>query len=195
VGNGTAVDPTDERDERTRLLSIYLRDHRAGAEAGLRLVQRARRHHPAGDLASMLGEIEREIAEDRDSLDALMERFGVGRSTPKELAAIATEWLGRLKLNGRTVNRSALSPVLELEALTAGVTMKRRLWHSLLAVTPENRAELVELIGRADSQLLRLEQAHERAAVVAFGRASAARQTGGTINDTEARYGDSEAPA
>ena len=162
------MEPAADRADAVKLLSIYLRDHRAGAAAGLRVAQRCRRNHPDGEFGGLFGGLEREIAEDRDRLDEIMERLGISHSTPKELTAVAAERLGRLKLNGRTVSRSPLSLLLELEGLIAGVTTKRNLWYSLAAVLPADRAELDVLIERASDQIGRLEEAHRRAAVAAL---------------------------
>ena len=194
------MDATTDREEASRLLSIYLRDHRAGAAAGIRLAQRCHRAHRGDELGALLGDVERQIADDRDSLDATMQRLGVSRSTPKELMAVATEWLGRFKLNGRSVRRSPLSTLLEVEGLRAGVTMKRDLWCSLAALAPED-PQLDVLIERADAQLARLEEAHRTAASAALApvreldEQPAQPRSDSAINDTEARYGPDESPA
>ncbi len=154
------------------LLSIYLRDHLAGAMAGVRLVERGRRANSGTELGLALAEIEREIIDDRRSLREMMARLGVAESKVKELIGVAAEALGRLKSNRRLVRYSPSSRVVELEALAAGIFTKRSLWLSLRAVAGDYRAldrdELDRLVATATKQYQRLICEHDQAARTAF---------------------------
>ena len=152
---------------RRELLAIYLRDHRAGAAAGIRAAQRLR-DHGGPTLRPPMTALAREIAEDRDGLDNVMSDLGVTPSRVKAALAAAGSQLGRLKLNGRLVRRSPLSDVLELEALGAGVTAKRDLWLALTVVEPAipelDGDQLARLEQRAADQLARIGELHSAAA-------------------------------
>ncbi len=154
------------------LLAIYLRDHRAGAEAGLALAGRCRRANEGTQLGGVLAGIETEIAEDRAELAGIMERLGVGESQLKKIGAKASEVLARLKSNGRIWPYSPSSRVLELEGLMAGIDAKRNLW-SCLRTLAHTRVELDVpvldgLIARATSQHERLAAEHDHAVAAAF---------------------------
>jgi hypothetical protein len=148
-----------------RLLHIYLRDHLAGATAGVRLAGRIAAAHPG---ERRLAEIAAEIAEDRASLLDVMGAVGADPSRIKNAAAWAGERAGRLKLNGRILGRSPLSAVVELEALISGVTGKVQLWRSLAqASAGDSRLsgfDFEQLEQRAERQLRSLEAVHRREA-------------------------------
>ena len=121
-----------------RLLAIYLRDHRAGATAGLRLVRRCRDANAGSDMGEMLSTLEQEIRLDCEVLEAVMAHLGVRPSRFKAIIAGAAEVAGRLKSNGSIMRRSPSSTVVELEALAAGIITKRNLWRALRAITPDD---------------------------------------------------------
>ena len=161
----------DDPADRARFLEIYLRDHRAGADAGLRLAQRCHDHADDPHVASELTRLVADIDADRRSLATIMAGLGIDPSTVKRVAGIAAERLGRLKLNGRTVRTSPLSLLLEIEGLAGAVSMKRQLWSTLRAVVDGRDPELIDLVRRADDQLDRLRAIHERTARTLFAAA------------------------
>jgi hypothetical protein len=166
----------DTDGDHQRFLAIYLQDHRAGAEAGVRLAKRCRDHAPDADTKSELSSLVDEIDEDRRTLATMMAGLDVDPSTVKQIAGLAAERLGRLKLNGRAVRTSPLSVLIELEGLMGAVSMKRELWATLatLAVRgPRLDAELEALIARADGQRARLQTLHEQVAPQVFAPSSA----------------------
>lgn len=158
--------------DRERLLAVYLRDHRAGAEAGLALTARCRRANEGTSLGEVLGDIEREITEDRDALADMMQRLDVDESHVKKIGGRAAEMIARVKSNGRLRRYSPSSRVLELEGLLAGIDAKRSLWYSLRSAVPTytelDGGALDQLIERATSQRDRLAAEHRRAAANAF---------------------------
>jgi hypothetical protein len=149
------------------LLAIYLNDHLAGSTAGLELAQRAAANNRTSGYGPDLEQLAAEIREDRESLLEIMRSLGVGIDRVKVSAAWAGEKLARLKLNGRLLGYSPLSRIVELEALTLGVTGKLAMWRALeqLETTrPElSKARLAELITRAKRQQDGLEKQRQRA--------------------------------
>lgn len=166
---------SSEVQDRRRLLALYLRDHRAGAEAGLALIARCRRANEGTGLGEVLVDIEREITKDRDALADIMQRLEVGESQVKKIAARAAEAIGRVKSNGRIRSYSPSSRVLELEGLMAGIDAKQSLWRSLRSAVPSHTeldgGALDQLLERATSQRDRLATEHRRAAANAFAGA------------------------
>jgi hypothetical protein len=167
--------PTGGPDPRF-LLHIYLRDHLAGAMAGVSLARRCRRSNSGNELGVMLEGIEAEIVEDRQALEEIMRRLGAEKSRTKQLVGLAAELVGRLKSNGRFFHYSPSSRVVELEALAAGIFTKRSLWMSLRGVADDyadlDVRELDRLIARATDQYGRVLAEHDRAAAIAFGTTS-----------------------
>jgi hypothetical protein len=151
--------------EAQRYLTIYLQDHRAGAEAGLRLAERCRDHAPDEAAAAELSRLVTEIDDDRRALATIMAGLDVDPSTVKHIAGLASERLGRLKLNGRAVRTSPLSVLVELEGLIGAVSIKRELWATLRALAASGagqHADLEALATRADDQRARLQRLHGR---------------------------------
>lgn len=146
----------------TRLLSIYLNDHLAGSRAGLELARRSLRSNEGSELGDDLSRIVREIEEDRETLEELMELAGARRASVKEGGAWLVERLGRLKMNGRIVGYSPLSRLEELEGLRLGIEGKRSLWTNLSEVRSEVEAwedvDFAPLIARAEGQIELLEK-------------------------------------
>jgi hypothetical protein len=165
------------RSDAHRLLTIYLRDHRAGAASGVSLAHRIRRANDGTDVGTAMASIERDIDQDRRALEQFMARFDVEQSTVKNLLGSAVERVARLKANGRLIGYSPLSVLVELEALAAGVFTKRNLWLSLAAIADQvdelDHEELGRLIDRATAQLDVLSDLHRTAAERAFGAAAA----------------------
>jgi predicted DNA-binding ribbon-helix-helix protein len=165
----------DTEADHQRLLTIYLQDHRAGAEAGVRLAERCRDHAPDADTKTELSTLVTEIDDDRRTLATMMAGLDVDPSTVKQITALAAERLGRLKLNGRAVRTSPLSVLVELEGLIGAVSMKRQLWATLgtlAARGPRRDTELEALIERADDQRTRLQTLHGQVAAQVFETAS-----------------------
>lgn len=153
-----------------QLLSIYLRDHHAGAVAGQDLARRASSENGGTAYGEELARLADEIEEDRRSLEALMDRLEVGPDRLKDLAASVSEKLGRMKRNGRWREYSPLSRLVEIEGLTLGVTGKLGLWRALREVLGEavDEIDLRALEARAESQRARLEDLRLRAAAEAL---------------------------
>ncbi len=152
------------------MLRTYLQDHHAGSTAGLELARRAAGSNRDSDYGAELARIADEIAEDRETLEQVMDRLGVKASTIKDAAGWTAEKFGRLKPNNGLFSYSPLSRVVELEGLVIGVTGKLALWESLRSAVGESldEIEFAALAERAGDQRSRLEALRKRAAAEAF---------------------------
>lgn len=171
-----------------RFVEIYLNDHLAGATA-VRALARRMAHclrDPADRdrLSRMVSDIE---ADDR-ALRTIMRRLEVPVTRYRTVAGWAAEKLGRLKPNGRLLRRSPLSDLVEIEALSLGVSADLAGWtllRDLAETTPRLDAdELDRLIGRAEGRLVRLERLRRRvgAAVLGGGRTAEKVRTSGRLS-------------
>jgi len=154
-------------------LSTYLQDHRAGAAMGVNLAQRLRDENEGTPHEDFLTLLARQIEEDVATLESIMERFDIDRSTMKEAGAKIGEKLGRLKPNEHLTSYSPLSRVQELEMMRSGVQGKLALWDTLFEIADLHdrldALELRSLIERAETQLSGLREHHRMAAHEAFG--------------------------
>jgi hypothetical protein len=153
-------------------IAIYLNDHLAGATVGAELARRAAGNNRGSPYGQFLEELATEIRADRESLLAIMRSLRVRVDRVKVSAAWAAEKLGRLKLNGRLRGYSPLSRLVELEALTLGVSGKLALWRALDQLEPQrpelSKEVLRDLIARAQRQLDSLEQQQRNAVISAL---------------------------
>ncbi len=154
-----------------RYRATYLNDHLAAATAGVQLTERATRHPGVGDPAQM-AQLRKEIREDLASLRDFMAVLGISERPYKRLLALAAERVSRLKLNGKIVRTSELTPLVELEGLTIAITGKRAGWLSLRTIaetdTRLDRQRLDGLVDRAGKQLDMVEPARRQAAQLAL---------------------------
>ena len=101
-----------------------------------------------------------------------MHRLGHEPTRLEMALAVAGEWLGRLKLNGRLRGYSPVSRLEEFEMLSAGILTKASLWRTLrIVLDGEDRAagtDFDRLVERAESQLLMLEEHREQIAHEVF---------------------------
>jgi hypothetical protein len=152
------------------LLAIYLNDHLAAATGARELARRAAGANRASDYGRFLDELTAEIDEDRSALLAIMAELNIPVDRMKLVAGWSAEKLGRFKLNGRLLDYSPLSRLIELELLELGVHGKRGLWRSLQQLQPEqlSATDLSPLLARAERQIEQLESQRIRAAAEAL---------------------------
>ncbi len=155
-----------------RLLGIYLNDHMMGSVGGTELARRCLRSNRGTALGSFLATLLDEILEDRNTLEDVMARLGISVDRGKVVVAAVGERVARLKLNGQLFGYSDLSRVIELEALCAGVALKRRLWRSLERIRDTDRRiadiDFDALADRASAQVDGLERHRLDAVARAF---------------------------
>ena len=163
-------------------LAIYLRDHFAGATAGLELAKRVQRGASGTEQVPLYVDLVDRIAADREALRDIMAKLGVAPSSTKNALAWTLEKAGRLKLNGRILRPSPLSRLVELETLALGVTGKKALWRSLATIKQtDSRLAGVgfdALLAAAEEQAAELEEHRLRAAQAVFSRRSSAQEPG-----------------
>jgi hypothetical protein len=158
------------RGMRSSALDLYLQDHLAGATAGEQLARRMRKSHEGTAQETILTRIHAEIQDDRSELLRLMLELGVSRPRAKVAAGWLLEKVARLRPDARRRGRSHLARLIELEALSAGVTGKRSLWRSLrLAGISPTSVDLLDLETRAEKQLRALDGVREQVAPAALG--------------------------
>lgn len=129
-----------------------MQDHHAGAAAGIDMFRRVAEDHQDLHTREVVALIGDETVEDLKSLEELMTLVGTSPSLIKDLPAKAAEKFGRLKPNQRIAERSPLSDLLELEALTIAVTGKTLGFKALLDIGDPRlpRATLQKLVERAE---------------------------------------------
>jgi hypothetical protein len=132
--------------DKRRALATYMRDHLAGADTAIQLVQRlsdAYRGVPEGALFESLYE---QFREDRGVVEGLLAELGYTSRSAKRLAGQATGSALRAVAGGAPGD---LSLFRTLEALAIGVQGKRCLWRAAQAIValphPPGRRSFVEL--------------------------------------------------
>ncbi len=156
-------------DDQHQLLDIYLDDHLAGATAGAQRATRLAEAESDSVDGAALADFARDVEADLAALTTVMEALGVEPSRLKAGLASVAEKMGALKLNGRILERSPLSTIVELEAMQMAVRGKRSLWETLLAVVPQGAGvDLATLIADADDQLDLLSRVHGERVVEVF---------------------------
>lgn len=155
-------------------LSAYLNDHLAGGAAALQLVQRCRDREGGSELGRMLESLAREIADDRASLERVMEQVGAPRNPAKRIGAVGAELLLRFKqtLPAIGIGSAAIARLEDLELLSLGIEGKALLWQVLgaLADTDDRLAsfDFAALEARAREQRATIEPFRREAASLAF---------------------------
>ena len=144
----------------TEMLHTYMQDHHAGAAAGIELFRRVAEDHEDPHVRQVVSRIGDETAEDLADLEELMSLAGTSPSLLKDLSAKAAEKVGQLKPNRRFAERSPLSDLLELEALTLAVTGKKLGFKALLDIGDPRlpRPTLEKLVERAEEHGRELEK-------------------------------------
>lgn len=150
------------------LVRGHLHNHWTAATAGKAVFERVAATHPDPETARAVSDLAVEIAEDREALRQMMAALDITPSRIATAAARVAAEAGRLKPNGRVLRRSALTDVLELEALRTAVAGKRAGWDFLRrAAELDGRLDtalLDDLAQRAERQQDRLAQLHGRVA-------------------------------
>lgn len=136
----------------TEMLHTYMQDHHAGAAAGIDLLRRVAADHEDAQTRSVVERIGDETVEDLRTLEELMSLVGTSPSVLKDLPAKAAEKFGQLKPNRRVAERSPLSDLVELEALTLAVTGKTLGFKALLDIGDPRmpKPTLEKLVERAE---------------------------------------------
>lgn len=172
------------------LFGLYLSDHFTGATAGLKRIERMVEAYQDTPFHGELAETAEQIRAERELLRSLLDSLGVPRRRHRQAGAWVVERVGRLKLNGRLVERSPMTAVLEAELMRSAILGKIGGWQTLGEHAEDlglDAAQLAELIETAQHQIAMLDRFHEYARSRAFRRGRAlgaadagpARQAGG----------------
>jgi hypothetical protein len=163
----------------SELLPIYLNDHLAGSTLGRDLAQRAAKSNQATEFGDFLQDLAAQIEADRAQLEDVMARLDVQPDIVKISAGWLAEKIGRLKLNGRLLEYSPLSRVVEIEGLISGVNGKLALWRGLAITAPQEPriadVDFAHLVARAEEQLAALWEHHTRAFAVMLAAEAGSR--------------------
>jgi hypothetical protein len=130
---------------RARFREIFMRDHLAIELVTLNLARRAQRSNRDTPIGAMLAGIVSELEREERVLRDVAQRASIRPAWLKMAGAWVAEKAGRLKLNGRLVGRSPLSPVVELQGLLMLTAQRRAMWR------------ILERLGRVDSRFAGLD--------------------------------------
>lgn len=148
------------------LMGLYLSDHLTGATAGVNRIERMADDFVDTPVYADLASLAEEIRTDRELLRNIIEDLGFPRKAYRQAAAWAAERVGRLKLNGRVLERSPMTLLLETELMRSAVQGKLGGWETLrehsaeLNLDPEVFERLIEASHR---QLATLDEVHSYA--------------------------------
>ncbi len=171
---------SDEASDTRKAFATYLREHLAGADAAIHMVQSLRDAYRGSPEGVLFGSLYEQFRDDRAVVEGILAELGYTSRSPKRLAARATGSALRVVAGGAPGD---LSLFRTLEALAIGVQGKRCLWRAaqvLVALPhPPGRRSFVELEADAVRQWETIEQ-HRRLLVPATFDADAPIRRGGT---------------
>lgn len=154
------------------LLGTYLNDHLAGAAAGVELAEKLGSNYEGTPFGTAVAAVAEEIKVDRETLQRLMERLGIGKSAVKQAAGWVFEKATRLRFNRQLTGSDDLTRLLETETLSLGIEGKLAMWQALKGIdgldAELGRADFDRLIFRARQQREALEPYRLEAAAEAF---------------------------
>lgn len=113
------------------LLELYLSDHLTGATAGSNRIARMASDFVDTPVFGQLGELADQIAAERDFLERVINDLGLKQKPYRQAAAWVGERIGRLKSNGKVLERSPMTMLLEAELMRGAVNAKIGVWESL----------------------------------------------------------------
>ncbi|MEP7065543.1 MAG: hypothetical protein ABI889_05885, partial [Gemmatimonadota bacterium] len=147
-------------------LAVYLKDHLAGSQAGLEILEHIEASHGNGSVGDITRRLRAEITGEREVLQQLLNRLDASTSTPRQIVGWLSEKAVELKLYADDPGDGALRLFEAVEAIKLGVHGKLGLWKALEANAPNvpvlATVDYQPLIRQAEMQeelleLLRLE--------------------------------------
>jgi hypothetical protein len=151
-------------------LATYLREHLAGADTAIQVVQGLRDEYRGTPEGALFGSLYEQFRDDRGVVEGILAELGYTSRSTKRFAGRAASGALRVVAGGAPGD---LSLFRTLEALAIGVQGKRCLWRAAQALValphPPGRRSYVELEADAVRQWETIEQ-HRRSIVPAtFG--------------------------
>lgn len=144
-------------------LRVYLDDHLAGAVAGVRRMRSTARRLEGTPAGALLEQVADEVQEEREELEALLDRLDLRRSLVKEVATRLGELGSRVKSDGPLSPKGSMNTLLEVELLRSAVMGKRGLWQTLAEVAEDigvDRTRAVHLADRSERQVATIDDVH-----------------------------------
>ncbi len=155
------------------LLTVYVNDHLASARGGIELVARMLGRWRGTEYEGPLEQLLDELRDEKSSLETQVRAVGLPVRRYKQALVWVAEKVSRAKLNGRLLERSPLSDLVEFEFLASGVRGKRSGFETLREVAAVDSrldaAELDRLIAQAHRQYLWLTGTRRDVAARVFG--------------------------
>ena len=152
-------------DDKREALATYLRDHLAGADTAIQIVQGLSDAHRGGPEGALFESLYDQFREDRGVVEGILADLGYTSRSAKRLAGRATGSALRVVAGGAP---GELALFRTLEALAIGVQGKRCLWRAAQALVglphPPGRRSFVELEADAVRQWETIER-HRRSLV------------------------------
>ena len=161
---------SDETDDKRKALATYLREHLAGADTAIQVVQGLRDEYRGSPEGALFGSLYEQFRDDRGVVEGMLAALGYTSRSAERLVGRATGSALRVVAGGAPGDMSLFRT---LETLAIGVQGKRCLWRAaqvLVALPhPPGRRSYVELEADALRQWETIEQ-HRRSIVSAtFG--------------------------
>jgi len=143
-------------------LGVYLNDHLAGANTGVEMARKLQADVAGGPDEALLGPVAEQIAEDVETLRALMDNLGVTPNPVKQATGWLAEKVHRLGVAANVTEGPDVALMLAAESLSLGVEGKLGLWIVLGELVPSHprlaAVDLARLIDRARDQRRRIEE-------------------------------------
>ena len=155
-------------------LTIYLNDPLAGSVAAVELLRHLAEAADTAEARQFFEALHDEVAEDQQTLEALLRRVGGPPSRLRQVGAWLTEKMAEVRLRLASKGEEMLGQVEALEALSLGIQGKSALWAALETLggqlTELRDVDLGRLQARARDQHARVERRRLLAVRDAFGR-------------------------
>jgi hypothetical protein len=162
--------PTDETGDKRKALATYLREHLAGADTAIQVVQGLGDEYRGTPEGALFGSLYEQFRDDRGVVEGILAELGYTSRSAKRFAGRAAGGSLRVVAGGAPGD---LSLFRTLEALAIGVQGKRCLWRAAQALValpqPPGRRSYVELEADAVRQWESIEQHRRSIGSATFG--------------------------
>lgn len=155
-------------------LAVYLKDHLAGSEAGLEILEHIESTQGKGRIGEIARRIRAEVVEERQVLKQLLDQLDASANTPRRVVGWLSEKAVELKLLADDPGDGALRLFEATEAIKLGVHGKLGMWKALQANAPQMpvlaTVDYEPLIKQAEAQEELLEILRIEASRAAFAQ-------------------------